>query len=314
MADLEPPSKPHRGWSWRKSAAVAALILVLLGGLLYGVVGIVAAAVLTQPRRVPSAPWNPASFGLIYRDVEFPARGDGLPISAWFIPNSASRKAIILVHGKDQNRTAEFFGHYPDFAAALQKRGFNILAFDLRGHGASGAARYTWGAKEQWDVQGAASWLSQQGFESGSVGVHGVSMGAASSILAAAGEPLLAAVVADSSYAAIYPVVELNWTQVSGLPRWFLPGTALVCRLLYNQDFAQLRPVAAISAIAPRPILLVHGAADRMVPVSHARELHAAAPWAELWELPGVDHAGSYPSDPSVYVARVATFFSRSLR
>jgi alpha/beta superfamily hydrolase len=61
----------------------------------------------------------------------------------------------------------------------------------LRGHGQSADAPFTFGIYERRDVEGAIDWLKSQGFESGKIGVLGVSMGAASVIGAAAGDRAL---------------------------------------------------------------------------------------------------------------------------
>jgi fermentation-respiration switch protein FrsA (DUF1100 family) len=47
--------------------------------------------------------------------------------------------------------------------------------------------------------------------------------------------------------------------------------------------------------------------------VAHGRQLAAAAPASEYWEVPGAGHARSYAADPAAYVERVASFFERSL-
>ena len=53
-------------------------------------------------------------------------------------------------------------------------------------------------------------------------------------------------------------------------------------------------PLAAAAAIGPRPLLVVHGTADRWVPVAQARELSArAGPSCRYVEVDGADHAFS---------------------
>jgi len=50
-------------------------------------------------------------------------------------------------------------------------------------------------------------------------------------------------------------------------------------------------PAEIVGAIAPTPLLLVHGDADRYFPLAHVRALAAAAPSAQVWIEPGLGHA-----------------------
>jgi hypothetical protein len=54
-------------------------------------------------------------------------------------------------------------------------------------------------------------------------GVLGVSLGAASSTFIAADDPDIGAVVEDSGYAGLYPLMQQQWHKESGLPD-ILPG------------------------------------------------------------------------------------------
>jgi pimeloyl-ACP methyl ester carboxylesterase len=46
-----------------------------------------------------------------------------------------------------------------------------------------------------------------------------------------------------------------------------------------------------VGAIAPRPLLIVHGEADRYFPLTHVEALAAAAPTAQVWIEPMMGHA-----------------------
>ena len=82
----------------------------------------------------------------------------------------------------------------------------------------------------------------------------------------------------------------------------------------YGYRFAALRPIDRVGALAPRPLLIIHGTSDLVTPVEHAHRLHAAAGEPkELWIAEGAHHCGAYFLDRRVYVERVAAFFARAL-
>ncbi|MFF2901795.1 alpha/beta hydrolase family protein [Streptomyces sp. NPDC057966] len=101
-------------------------------------------------RRVPVLR-RPDEYGLAYEDVTFPSQ-DGTPLEGWFIP-ADSDKLVIANHPMPANRYG-YPGHLPQYATPfadfeinflpdykhLHDAGYNVLAYDLRNHGRSGAA------------------------------------------------------------------------------------------------------------------------------------------------------------------------------
>lgn len=306
-AVVAPPRRP----SARLLTTLGALAGLALA--LYLAVASVAALTLTTPRRTLGRE-TPAAVGLSYENVRFPARDDGLTIAGWYVPRQGARRALVLVHGKDNSRAKWVRDEWRPLVPALNGRGFAVLLIDLRGHGGSADARYSFGLNERRDVEGAVDWLRQQGFAAGQIGVLGVSMGAASGILAAADDPDIGALVADCSYAEILPVIEQEWRGASGLPDALLPGTLLVSRLLLGVNLADARPVDLVGRIAPRPLLLIHSTGDTLIPAAHADRLLAAAPGAQLWKVPGAAHGESFKAQPQEYTRRVLSFFEQSLK
>jgi len=299
--------RPRRGLLKAGVGAFTVSLLLYLG------ISALAVHLLSVPRRTPDAQ-VPGGLSVRVDDIRFPARGGDVEIAGWFIPREASRKALVLVHGKDMSRASEFGGSFINFASELNARGFSVLMIDMRGHGQSGGSHFSFGLNERRDIGGAADWLKGRGFMPGSIGVLGISMGAASAIGAAFEDRDIGAVVADSGYATIYPIIERNWTGSSGLPNFFLPAARSMGRLLLGYDLAAARPVDEVSRLAPRPLLIIHNSGDSLIPVSNAHELKAAYPSAELWEVPGGEHAQAYFADSRVYVDRVASFFERGLK
>ena len=93
---------------------------------------------------------------------------------------------------------------------------------------------------------------------------------------------------------------------VSGDP----PGVVgrLLARILIRDHD---RPDEAIARI-DRPILIIHGTDDDIIPASHGRRLAEAGPTAELMEIAGGDHNGLRASHPRID-RYVIEFFRRTL-
>lgn len=292
---------------------IALIGLLAVAALGYAAVSVVAASVLTLPGREALKGDPTTVSGLQYEDVAFPSRTDGVPISAWYIPARDARRALIVVHGMGGCRTCEFQGQAIDFAHAMNSRGLAVLMIDLRGHGRSGPGRFTFGQLERRDVLGAVDFLLGRGFKAGTIGVLGVSMGAASSIGAAAEDPAIGALVEDSGYSDLNPLLQVEFPRASGLPVGFLPGTLFAARFVAGADISQAVPVREISRIAPRPVMVIHARGDALVPFAQAEELAQAAGVA-AWINDANGHARSYATYPSEYAARVGEFFERSLK
>jgi fermentation-respiration switch protein FrsA (DUF1100 family) len=284
------------------------VILSLL--VVYFVVGIVSATTVTLPERIFSEDILPDR---TYEDVRFPSRGEEVEIAGWYIYREGNTKALILVHGKDSSRTREFDGTMVTLAGDLVDAGFDVLMIDMRGHGQSGDGRYSFGINERLDVLGAVDWLKTKGFKPGSIGALGVSMGGAAAIGATADDTDIGAIIVDSTFADIYPLILQEWTNESGLPNFFIPSMRLMNQWLYGYDVAEARPVDEISQIAPRGLMIIHCTTDTLVPFSQAEELIAAAPFAHTWIVDGCDHAKLILSDFQPYCDQVIGFFDEHL-
>jgi fermentation-respiration switch protein FrsA (DUF1100 family) len=288
--------------------------LVILFALVYFGIGAYAANTLTLPKRQMRADSNPGAHSLAYQDLTLHSRDDLVDIAAWYIPYEGASKAVVMVHGKSSSRSFEFGGAFIDRAVALHEGGLAVMMIDLRGHGESGEGRFSFGINERRDVLGAVDWLEAQGFEPGSIGVLGVSMGGGASIGAVAEEESIGALIVDSTYADILPLIEAEWTDESGLPNLFITPTRWMNQLMYGYDLGKAKPVDEIGAIAPRAVMIIHCQTDPLIPFEHAEILSEAAPSAETWFLPDCDHARSFKPDPVAYDARIVAFFKENLK
>lgn len=266
---------------------------------------------------------TPASFGLSYRDVTFYSRIDHVRLQGWFIPGVlpdgrlTAGRTVIMVHGTGSNRASPLL---LSLGSQLARHGFAVFAFDMRGMGESAPAPLSEGYFEQRDVLGAVDFLRTGTLPYPELGhprsivAWGDSMGASTVLLAAAQEHAIRAVVSDSGFASLVPVLQSN-PQYPGV---FLPSVLLAVRLLYGVDYYAVRPVDVVARIAPRPILFIQGAADTIVPPSNMSTLATAASSVagarvQTWLVRGAGHIESYKVMGTVYLDRVLAFFSKAV-
>ncbi len=295
----------------RKVTTIIGISIMSFGIVAYLSISVIAGDKLSTPKRIFD-PHKVSVFESKPEEISI-LTSDRKKIAGWYIKSQKSAQVVILVHGLNSSRTLEFAGKFPEFGAEMNRQGFSILMIDLRGHGQSSDSRLTFGITERKDIIAAVNWLKQKGFNPRQIGVLGVSMGAAAVIGAAADDPDIAAIVTDSGYAEVYPIIQKNWKSASGLPEIFLPSTMMFGYLFTGYDPTSSKPVQEIGRISPRPVLIIHSAIDPYTPVENAYKLKVGYPQAEYWETNAKEHPESFNTNPQVYVAKVTDFFYRSL-
>lgn len=313
---------PRRAAGGPRRLLLMALLTVMLIALVYAGLSVYMAATLTRVgRQAPGT--DPRALGLQVEDVAFRSREDGLTLRGWLLPatdragGTPSDRLIMIVHGRNGVRDDAGIGLLP-IARALIGAGYNVLLFDLRGHGESEGERFSLGWYERRDLKGALDWAEGRGFSR--IGIYGFSMGGATALLTAAEDPRIAAVAVDSAYTDLGELLAVQIPKQSGLPPVFTPGVIVAVRLLYGADAGAVRPDRAITQLGVRPLLILHGEMDGLVPVDNARRLFAAAACptggpcgATVHLFPHADHVKSYRSDPDRYLAIVVRFWQTAL-
>lgn len=286
---------------------VAGIAITLLA--LYFIISAVEAARLSGARPHPLT-HTPADFGLTYQNVNFNSTVDNVPLSGWYI-DSPGKKVIVMFHGFNGTRDGDV-----NLAVAqmLAKHNYDILMFDFRGEGESGGDRVGLGTLETRDVSGALAFLKSRGINE--VGTIGFSMGAGTELNAAPDHPEMRAIVSDSAFADVNPVLDAGLPAASGLPAWFNPGMKIMARLMFGMDLMNDKPANAIARLGDRPVLLIHGTADESVPLHHLFVLYDAGmndPNLQVWVVPGAGHTLGFRQDPDEYTRRVVAFFDKYL-
>ena len=283
------------------------LILLLVLLLLLALASFIAGELYSRPApaRIGAPPPD-----LRAESVAFQTAG-GVPVSGWFArrngDGNGGRGAVLLLHGVHGNRLQML-----PRAEWLAGLGYSVLLIDLPGHGESGGERITFGLREADGVRAALAFLRAQ-LPGEPIGVIGVSLGAASTVLAHA-EPPPAAVVLESMYPTIEEAVADRLEMRLGKPGRSLAPLLLVqlpLRLGVSPD--QLRPIDAM-AMLHAPALVIAGAQDVHTKLDESRRIFAAAVEPkQFWVVEGAAHVDLRDFDPKAYDARVLQFLEQHL-
>jgi pimeloyl-ACP methyl ester carboxylesterase len=281
---------------------VLAWVVPVLLGIGYLGVSLLSAELLTRPHNHPPLV-DPLYVGP--RATPWSVRtADGLTLRGWYHPTGARRHLVILVHG--------MWGSWHEMAGLgrdLHGRGYDVLLFDLRGHGQSDPSRLFMGRRERRDLRAALAWAGAHGFTPDRVAWVGLSMGASTLLMEAAQNSKIRVAVVDSAYGDLPELLDAQLARYSNLPRWFNPGILAAAWLAFGVRTDDLIPIRSASSWGRRPLLLIHGEADTTVPVRQARRLASAAgPWCQAVTVPGVEHGEAYRVNPGRYVARLDAF------
>jgi alpha-beta hydrolase superfamily lysophospholipase len=287
---------------WARITILAQALAVPFG---YIGISIVSAHLLTRPSNVPSR-LDPR---LVGQPRAWSTRThDGLTLRGWYYPTGQRKNLVVCVHG--------MMRQWQDLAGVardLHRRGHDVLLFDLRGHGSSDPARLSMGWHEREDLRAVLAWAKREGYPPERVGWVGFSMGATTILLEGLRNSEIRNVVLDSPYGDLPELLDVQLTRYSGLPKFFNAGILAAAEVAYGVRTRDLVPNRLARNWDDRPVLLIHGEADRLVPIDQGRALARAIGSAcSLKTVPAADHVRAYLKDPVGYTKMVDDFLRQS--
>ena len=179
----------------------------------------------------------------------------------WLLEAATPRGHVLVCHGYYANRY-QVLG----MAEGLRTRGYDVLLFELRGHG-SRPGPCTLGLKETEDALAILQWAqTRRGVAVSSVGVLGISMGAAVACHIALCAPQVRAVITDSGYARLLPVIWRAVWRRYHLPPWPCAWIAWwSVQLALGRRLSPWDPARLASQLY-QPLLAIHSGADEQHP------------------------------------------------
>lgn len=233
---------------------------------------------------------------------------DGLLLRATrFYPEEESDRWVIVAHGYGCTQQNSWY-----IASTYLSLGYNVLTPDLRASGDSEGQFLTMGLKESVDVVHWANEVANRNPKS-KIALHGVSMGAATVMMAAASEKLPKNVVAcieDSGFTSAYHLLALRLEDSFGLPAF--PAMNLLdwrCEQLADFSLVHAAPIKVMDRVR-MPILFIHGEKDTLVPPYMADLLYeaCASPKKDIFIAPDSIHGAANQTAHVAYYKKVTEF------
>lgn len=244
---------------------------------------------------------SPRGYALDYESVSF-RTDDDTRLHGWFFPAQIDPVGTVLhLHGNAGNIT----GHF-QHVAWLPAAGWNVLCFDYRGYGQS-EGRVTRAGTIN-DAHAALDYLlNRPDVNSDRIVAFGQSLGGAIGIVLTAERTEIRGLATDGAFDGYRRIA---WWHVIHSPLLLIVGWWVPWLLMGKGH----DPVDYVAGIAPRPVLIMHGTADRIAPPRMAQHLYAAAADPkELWLIDGAGHYEAMQDRTDQAHPRLLAFFNRCL-
>ena len=214
--------------------------------------------------------------------VRLPSEEDLVLSHLYHPPRLSDGPVVVLFHGN-----AGHAGHRVRKFRPLLDAGFGVFFAEYRGYGGNPGSPDEAGLTA--DAGSVMTYLENEGIDFGRVLLYGESLGNGPAVKMAAEHPV-AGLILEAPYTSIAEIAQTHY--------WYLPARWL---LLDKWELA-----ARIGEVAA-PVLVIHGEADRVIPVEFGRRVFELAPEpkAALFH-PRAGHNNLF-ADPEV-VQRVVAF------
>lgn len=248
-----------------------------------------------------------------HEDVEL-TTPDGIHLTARLIPaEKETKKFVICIHGHNCNGPDEMSHLFPFYHNEM---GFNYFLPDLRGHGRSSGKFIGFGGLDYKDINLWIDYLVDRFGEDIDIMLHGISMGAATSMLVNNNNPReqVKLIIEDCGFTNAFEQVGFKTRSMIK----FLKTDFVVyfinfyCKLIAKYDLKKDADPLGTMKNAKCPVLFVHGKEDALVPFYMGEKLFEACPTdKEFFAVDGAEHAFSYYDAKEEYDQRMRRFIAK---
>jgi fermentation-respiration switch protein FrsA (DUF1100 family) len=234
---------------------------------------------------------------------------NGYPIKGILLkPHPSTNHTVIICHGVTENKINSI-----KYARMFERLGFNSFVYDHRRHGESGGKTTSYGYYEKLDLGAVVKALKSLIGEKAYIGIHGESMGAATTILYAGTISDDADFyIADCSFSdfeeLLHHIVKNSMRLKPSIP---VHLADVFIRFRDGYRFKHVAPKEAVKNIE-KPVLFIHSKPDAFIPAEMSIEMFELKKGPKALKLfERGAHAQSFNENPEEYEQTVREFLKK---
>lgn len=256
-------------------------------------------------REITAKRFDEVWFNTVQKTEKWIDSPNGYPIKAIFLEPLKTTNFVVICHGVTENKINSV-----KYARLFERLGFNSVVYDHRRHGDSGGKTTSFGHYEKMDLQAVVTAVHDYAGEEAIIGIHGESMGAATTIL-------YAGTVEDHAHFYISDCAFSDFTdQLLYLMKKETPlrtryAIKLADVFLRVRDGYSMRLVSPREAVKhiEKPVLFIHSEPDDFILPEMTKELYELKNGPKQLKLfENGPHAQSFNQNPEEYEQTVADF------
>lgn len=280
------------------------IVLILAAGYIFAGFSMgIRRQTLEEAREWQAAHYDISWYDMLEKTDYTVASYDGYQLHVQFLRNpEKTEKYILISHGYTDNR----FGSLK-YTKMYLDLGFHVIIYDLRGHGENAETFCSYSARERKDLEILIKDSRDRYPDAQVFGIHGESLGAATSLACLENRPKVDFVVADCGFSEISDVLK-NGVRSMHLPGWLVDVASVFAKLRYGYSYSDMRPIDCLKENTI-PVLFLHGEKDSFIVPEHSEKMsRETGGYSEFYLIPDAGHAESVLKAPELYREHVSSF------
>lgn len=233
----------------------------------------------------------------------------GYDISAMIIKPHDTNRYVIFSHGVTESKMSSI-----KYANLFLYRGFNAVIYDHRRHGSTGGKTTSYGFYEKDDLKAVVDWVLDHHDDNLLLGIHGESMGAATTLLYAGEfDRKCDFYIVDCPFSDLQELLTYRMkSEIKWLPaNVFIPLGNFFLKLRSGYSMKNVSPISVVDKIS-KPVLFIHSVKDDYILPYMTQDLYERKPGDKMLLITkNGEHAQSLNENRTEYEEALDEFLNK---